>query len=277
MWYAIIVFVLGAWVAIDANKRKANPLLWMIGTLVMPPIIVPIYLAKRPLLSGETREGGFGWNVLKNFVFVWTFIMVACVVAGIFSVGQYTTTNPAQSDAEKAGQGLGIMLGMGMMGAIWFFPAFGALTLGFFLKKRDVEKGPEPGAAPDNSKKAGAAYITSWVVLGVFALIVLAGIFSNNTKPQPVSQNAQQPSTTSKVQQQRQEVAVLTLEKFNNLKDGITYKQAVNILGKEGELLSDSSIAGYKTSMYQWSEGFSNMNAMFQNGKLVQKAQFGLK
>lgn len=30
--------------------------------------------------------------------------------------------------------------------------------------------------------------------------------------------------------------------------------------------------------MYQWGGGFgANMNAIFQNGKLVQKAQFGLK
>ncbi len=35
---------------------------------------------------------------------------------------------------------------------------------------------------------------------------------------------------------------------------------------------------GIKTVMHQWmnSDG-SNMNAMFQNDKLVQKAQFGLR
>ncbi|MBA4121333.1 MAG: hypothetical protein H0X72_02570 [Acidobacteria bacterium] len=57
------------------------------------------------------------------------------------------------------------------------------------------------------------------------------------------------------------------------------YSEAVKILGSRGEVLSESGIGGTKTIMYQWNgEGFgANMNAMFQNGKLVSKAQFGLK
>jgi hypothetical protein len=32
------------------------------------------------------------------------------------------------------------------------------------------------------------------------------------------------------------------------------------------------------TRMYQWDAGFmANMNAMFQDGRLIQKAQFGLR
>lgn len=43
--------------------------------------------------------------------------------------------------------------------------------------------------------------------------------------------------------------------------------------------MSSSEMAGYKTVMLMWT-GTSmgaNMNAMFQNDKLVSKAQFGLK
>lgn len=37
-------------------------------------------------------------------------------------------------------------------------------------------------------------------------------------------------------------------------------------------------MASIETVMYQWvNRNGSNMNAMFQNNKLVQKAQFGLK
>jgi hypothetical protein len=70
---------------------------------------------------------------------------------------------------------------------------------------------------------------------------------------------------------------LITLDKFNSIKTGMSYREVTNILGKEGTLMSENSIAGISTAMYQWSNGFSNMNAIFQNDKLIQKAQFGLK
>ena len=71
----------------------------------------------------------------------------------------------------------------------------------------------------------------------------------------------------------------VTKAQYNALQDGISYRQAVRILGCEGEEMSSSEIAGYKTVMYMWEgEGFGgNMNAMFQNDAMVSKAQFGLK
>lgn len=70
----------------------------------------------------------------------------------------------------------------------------------------------------------------------------------------------------------------VTMENFNKIKTGMRYADVVEILGQEGEVISESEVAGINTIMYQWSGGMlSNMNAMFQNGKLVNKAQFGLK
>ena len=71
----------------------------------------------------------------------------------------------------------------------------------------------------------------------------------------------------------------VSLANFNRLQTGMTYQEVVSILGSRGELISSSELAGTKTEMYQW-EGTSlgaNMNAMFQDGKLISKAQFGLK
>jgi hypothetical protein len=65
---------------------------------------------------------------------------------------------------------------------------------------------------------------------------------------------------------------------FDRIRTGMTYAQVVAILGQSGEELSRSELAGIVTIMYSWKKPLSigNMNAMFQNGKLVSKAQFGL-
>ncbi|HMU33877.1 MAG TPA: DUF3862 domain-containing protein [Pyrinomonadaceae bacterium] len=67
---------------------------------------------------------------------------------------------------------------------------------------------------------------------------------------------------------------------YSKLKTGMKYAEVVKILGEEGEELSSNEIGGTKTVMYKWdgAAGWgANMNAMFQNDKLVSKSQFGLK
>jgi hypothetical protein len=70
----------------------------------------------------------------------------------------------------------------------------------------------------------------------------------------------------------------VTMAEFTSLQEGMTYEQAVRIIGAPGEEVSHSDLVGIKTVMYSWKNGDgSNMNAMFQNGGLVNKAQFGLR
>lgn len=69
---------------------------------------------------------------------------------------------------------------------------------------------------------------------------------------------------------------------FNALTNGMSYEEAVNIIGGSGEVLSEAGSPGdaYYTVMYTWKgEGDlgANANAMFQDNKLVNKAQYGLK
>lgn len=73
----------------------------------------------------------------------------------------------------------------------------------------------------------------------------------------------------------------LTLEKFNSVSTGMTYEEVVDIIGFEGELSSQVDLdmgQQYKTEIYTWANtNGSNMNATFQGGAVVSKAQFGLK
>jgi hypothetical protein len=69
----------------------------------------------------------------------------------------------------------------------------------------------------------------------------------------------------------------VTMASYQRIQEGMTYEQVRSIIGKAGEELSRSEIAEYTTVMYMWKNtNGSNMNAMFHNDRLVQKAQFGL-
>jgi hypothetical protein len=76
----------------------------------------------------------------------------------------------------------------------------------------------------------------------------------------------------------------LTLKKYNRIQTGMSYTEVTNIIGYDGTEMSRNkmdAIPGFSneviTIMYMWqNNNGSNMNAIFQNDKLVQKAQFGL-
>lgn len=75
----------------------------------------------------------------------------------------------------------------------------------------------------------------------------------------------------------------ISLSEFNKISAGMTYEDVVEIIGSKGNLLSEVDLdigSQYKTSVYMWDgEGIlgANANIMFQNGKVVTKAQSGLK
>ena len=72
----------------------------------------------------------------------------------------------------------------------------------------------------------------------------------------------------------------ISAEEFAQLRAGMSYSEVVSIIGSEGELMSENEMAGYRTQMYMWEGegtfGVGNANALFQNGEMVQKSQFGL-
>ena len=75
----------------------------------------------------------------------------------------------------------------------------------------------------------------------------------------------------------------ITLDEFNQIRNGMEYQEVFDIIGGRGELLSDVDLGfgdEYYTATYSWvGEGSlgANANVMFQGGKVVSKAQFGLE
>lgn len=71
-----------------------------------------------------------------------------------------------------------------------------------------------------------------------------------------------------------------TLAEFYRLEIGMPYAAARDIIGCEGEILSQVSLGGTNSVMVSWNAQttmFGNMNATFQNGRLVSRAQFRLE
>lgn len=135
-----------------------------------------------------------------------------------------------------------------------------------------------PFSAPTPTKKKNHPLLLG--LLGLVGFFVLVGIVGGNRGNSPDPGNASVPAAQTQAQKEPEKPnSKVTMANYNRLRTGMTYEQVVAILGKEGTELSSNDIAGYQTVMYQWEgESFaSNMNAMFQNGKLMQKAQFGLK
>lgn len=196
MSYFILYGVLALWVLFDSLIRRIGPsaVLWVIGTAVLGPIILPVYLASRPLKQGEIREGGKAWNVLKNFAILWTIVMAIASIAALTNMAKFATG--LTSDAEQAGAGVGMLVGMGLLGAVWFFPTMGAALLGFLLKKNTIIEtgptGPLVGQSSGANAAGGWAGLIGFAVLGLIALAVS----SSKQSHRPASE-ADEASTSS--------------------------------------------------------------------------------
>ncbi|WP_346877022.1 DUF3862 domain-containing protein [Clostridium sp. UBA5712] len=71
--------------------------------------------------------------------------------------------------------------------------------------------------------------------------------------------------------------AKITLDKYNQVKEGMTYDEVKGILG-EGQILSQTKIMDMEAIIYAWiNKDGSNANFTFSDGKLEMKAQFNLK
>ncbi|MBI4923272.1 MAG: hypothetical protein HY834_16140 [Devosia nanyangense] len=71
-----------------------------------------------------------------------------------------------------------------------------------------------------------------------------------------------------------------TMKEYSSLTPGMSLRHAASIIGCAGEETSRVSIGGQETVMVSWTGngGFiSNMNATFDNDRLVAKAQLGLE
>jgi len=143
------------------------------------------------------------------------------------------------------------------------------------------------------SKQKKAFYKKWW--FWVLAAIVAASAVGNSTDDTEVvkeetpktEETAAPPKQEVKKEEPKKEVKKeepkkdgISKAEFEQVQNGMTYDEVKAIIGSEGELQSESEVAGYKTVMYMF-KGESGIGAnatmMFQNNELTSKSQFGLK
>lgn len=120
-----------------------------------------------------------------------------------------------------------------------------------------------------------------WGVVAVIGLVVLSKLAGGGKDAPPASAPAAAPAADAPAAEPTEapKAKGLTLAQFEAIPSGATYDEVVALIGEPKATISESEIMGVKSAMYQW-EGAalaSNMTAMFSDGKMVTKSQFGLK
>lgn len=124
------------------RKLKERAVIWFVGSFLLGPFILPHWFASRPLKKGETREGGWAWNFLKNIAILWS---VLCLLLGIYMLQALNDQEPPPSmtGSQETDTAIGMLMSLFAVGLIWIVPMIVAMVLGYFLKNSSViEKGP---------------------------------------------------------------------------------------------------------------------------------------
>lgn len=131
----------------------------------------------------------------------------------------------------------------------------------------------------------------SVLTVATAAIVALSGCGSDTSQPvqqatapaeKPVEQPAAEQPPADEQPKEEKNSPKMSKAEFDVIKSGMTYEEVTAIIGGPGELVSESGSPGeeFHTVMYQYEgEGQigANANLMFQGGKLVNKAQFGLQ
>ena len=135
MWPRWIRALATLWVAWDSRQRKALDWFWVLAVLLLGPLLLPIYLTSRPLLTGERRVGGFLWNLLislENFA-TW---VIGLAAAAVFIENISTPHDPDVAEVRRAEIKAGSLAGIFI-----FIFLVGLEKLGFEHFRQHVEKG----------------------------------------------------------------------------------------------------------------------------------------
>jgi hypothetical protein len=77
-----------------------------------------------------------------------------------------------------------------------------------------------------------------------------------------------------------QSSCIVSRADFNAITAGMTDAQVISQAGCRGELMSEVDVGGIRSAVYSWQgvgEPGANMIVTVQNGRVIMKAQYGLR
>jgi hypothetical protein len=110
MWPRWLRAVATIWVAFDSKQRKSLDWFWALVIFLLGPLLLPVYMAVRPLLPKEKRHGGLCWNIFVNFeqFFVW---LAGIAAAAVFVQNISTPHDKDLAEVKRAEIKAGTIIG----------------------------------------------------------------------------------------------------------------------------------------------------------------------
>jgi hypothetical protein len=180
------------------------------------------------------------------------------------SVKSSTSENPADESKAANTSVFGIAaLALGAVGLLVpYFAAIFLVPVALVLSCISVYKKEKLGKAAVVVAAIGLIWI-------FYVSFQIHSIMEN-----PFASNSSSSSSFSSSSESR----LVTMSKYNRLRDGMSYEDVARAVGSRGSEISRTSSGGYTIVMYGWeNNNGSNMIAMFENGRLTTKSQFGLR
>lgn len=86
-------------------------------------------------------------------------------------------------------------------------------------------------------------------------------------------------NTNSSSQSSTTNSTLITKEKYDQIQTGMSYDQVVQLIGSNGQNISESEINGTHYSTYSWTaeDGVSSANISFRDNVVISKSQMDLE
>ncbi len=134
MWPRWVRALATLWVAWDSRQRSTLDWFWVLAILLLGPLLLPIYLATRPLLKGERRVGGLIWNLFVSCESLFTWL-AGLAAAAVFVENVSMPYDKSLAEVKRAEIKAGSLIGVAL-----FIVLAGLEKMGFELLREHVEK-----------------------------------------------------------------------------------------------------------------------------------------
>ncbi|MCF8008768.1 MAG: hypothetical protein K9K32_03285 [Halanaerobiales bacterium] len=149
MYISIILFTyflavpITVFVAIDAYNRKNKWIFWSLGIIISWPVILPLYFSFRNLKENEKRRGGLIWNIIKNYILVYSTNIFVVIIVLLVLPQNLGYLSRKIFITEILGFNIELNFIYYVLFIIWFLPSALFYLIGTFFKDDYLkEEGP---------------------------------------------------------------------------------------------------------------------------------------